>query len=140
MDRTLLGGFTPSTFLKHYWQKQPLLIRGAIPDFRDLLSLRRLIALSSNEACEARLVVAENGRHEVLFGPFSPGFFRDLPDTNWTLLVQGVNHACREARELLQRFAFLPYARLDDVMVSYAAPGGGVGPGGAQLADYDKEV
>jgi 50S ribosomal protein L16 3-hydroxylase len=128
MHRTLLGGLTPSAFLKRYWQKQPLLIRGAIPGFKDLLSLRRLIALSRNEACEARLVVSENGRHEVLFGPFSPRIFRDLPDENWTLLVQGVNHACREARELLHRFAFLPYARLDDVMVTYAAPGGGVGP------------
>lgn len=128
MDRTLLGGLTPSTFLKRHWQKQPLLVRGAIAGFKDSLNLRKLIALSRNDGCEARLIVSTNGKHEVLFGPFAPGIFHDLPETNWTLLVQGVNHACHKARELLYRFAFLPYARLDDVMVSYAAPGGGVGP------------
>lgn len=128
MDRTLLGGLTPLTFLRRHWQKQPLLIRGAIAEFRDVLTLQRLIGLSGNDACEARLVISENGKHKVLYGPFSRKTFRDLPDKRWTLLVQGVNHVCREARDLLYRFAFLPYTRLDDVMVSYAAPGGGVGP------------
>ncbi|UCD68854.1 MAG: cupin domain-containing protein [Betaproteobacteria bacterium] len=128
MDRTLLGGLAPSAFLKRHWQKQPLLIRGAVRGFRDPLTLRKLMAFSRSEACEARLVISENDDYEVLFGPFSPRIFRDLPEKHWTLLVQGVNHVCREARDLLYRFAFLPYARLDDVMVSYAAPGGGVGP------------
>ncbi len=134
MDRTLLGGLAPLTFLRRHWQKQPLLVRGAIPGFRDRLTKRRLIALSSNDACEARLIIFENDKHKVLFGPFSSRIFRDLPETNWTLLVQGVNHVCRDARDLLYRFAFLPYTRLDDVMVSYAAPGGGVGP---HLDSYD---
>ncbi len=128
MDRKLLGGLPPSSFLGRHWQKQPLLIRGAIPDFKDTMTLRRLIALARNDACEARLVVSEKGRRDVYYGPFSPGILRDLPEKNWTLLVQGVNHVCPAARALLQRFSFLPYARLDDVMVSFAAPGGGVGP------------
>ncbi len=128
MNRTLLGGLSPSSFLTRHWQKQPLLIRGAIPEFKDLLTLRGLIALSRDDACEARLVVSESGQYEVFHGPLSPRIVRDLPENNWTLLVQGVNHACSGARELLHRFSFLPYARLDDVMVSYAAPGGGVGP------------
>ena len=126
--RTLLGGLSPSSFLKHHWQRQPLLVRGAIPDFRDLLTLKQLITLSRNEACDARLVIARDGRHEVVYGPLSPGIFRDLPENNWTLLVQGINLVHPGARALLSRFSFLPHARLDDVMVSYAAPGGGVGP------------
>ena len=85
MDRTLLGGLAPSAFLKRYWQKQPLLIRGAIPDFQDPLTPRRLIALSSNEACEARLVVSQNDGHEVLYGPFSPRILRDLPGLRFRL-------------------------------------------------------
>ncbi|NIO39732.1 MAG: cupin domain-containing protein, partial [Burkholderiales bacterium] len=128
MDHSLLGGLSPSSFLQRHWQKQPLLIRAAIPGFRDVLTLRSLIALSGHEACEARLVVADRGHYEVLHGPFSPRIFSELPENNWTLLVQGVNNVCRGTRALLHRFAFLPYARLDDVMVSYAAPGGGVGP------------
>lgn len=128
MDRTLLGGLSPSSFLKRHWQKLPLLIRAATPELRDAMTLRRLIAFSHSEACEARLVVIDNGRYDVLYGPFTRRIFRELPETNWTLLVQGVNHVFPPARALLQRFAFLPFARLDDVMVSYAAPGGGVGP------------
>ena len=128
MTDTLLGGIAPPLFLKRHWHKQPLLIRGAIPDFRDLVTLRQLIGLARHDACEARLIVAAGGKPEVYYGPLPARIFRDLPETNWTLLVQGVNHVLPAARELLQRFSFLPYARLDDVMVSYAAPGGGVGP------------
>jgi len=125
---TLLGGLSPSAFLKHHWQRQPLLVRAAIPDFRNLLTLQQLIVLARSDACDARLVVSGNDRHEVLYGPLSKGVFRDLPENNWTLLVQGINHVHPGARALLRRFSFLPHARLDDVMVSYAAPGGGVGP------------
>lgn len=128
MDRTLLGGLPASSFLRRHWQKQPLLIRQAITGFEDTMSLQRLIALARNDACEARLVIFEKGRYAVYYGPFSRGIFRDLPEKNWTLLVQGVNHVCPSTRALLERFSFLPFARLDDVMVSYAAPGGGVGP------------
>jgi 50S ribosomal protein L16 3-hydroxylase len=92
------------------------------------MSLQRLISLARNDACEARIVITDGGQHEVLHGPFSRGLFRELPEKHWTLLVQGVNHVCPAARALLNRFSFLPFARLDDIMVSYAAPGGGVGP------------
>lgn len=128
MDSTLLGGFSAASFLKRHWQKQPLLVRGAIPGFNTPLNLQQLMLLAGNEACEARVVVSAGNPPEVFYGPLSPAFFRDLPEKNWTLLIQGVNHVCPHAREILRRFSFLPYARLDDIMVSYAAPGGGVGP------------
>ena len=125
---TLLGGLPPSLFLKRHWHKLPLLVRGAIPDFSDLLDLRALIALAAADVCESRLVLIHDGEREVVYGPLPKKLFRDLPENNWTLLVQGVNHALPSARELLRHFSFLPHARLDDLMVSYAAPGGGVGP------------
>ena len=125
---TLLGGLSRSLFLERHWQKLPLLVHGAIPGFRDLLGLRELIALATRGECEARLVVGNHGKREIVHGPLRKGIFRDLPARDWTLLVQGVNHAVPSARELLRRFSFVPHARLDDLMVSYAAPGGGVGP------------
>ena len=128
MTDTLLGGLSPSTFLKRHWHRQPLLIRQAVPGFRDLLTPRQLIALARNDLCEARLVIAAGNKTEVHYGPLPASMFRDLPESNWTLLVQGVNHVLPAAARLLQRFSFLPHARLDDLMVSYAAPGGGVGP------------
>jgi 50S ribosomal protein L16 3-hydroxylase len=72
--------------------------------------------------------LCNDGEREVVHGPFGKRLFRDLPAQNWTLLVQGVNHVLPGARDLLRRFSFLPHARLDDLMVSYAVPGGGVGP------------
>lgn len=128
MNRTLLGGLDPSRFLKRYWQRLPLLIRGAMPETANAMTLQRLIAYSQSDSCESRIVICDRGHYRVLFGPFTGRFFRGLPATHWTLLVQGVNHVFAPARALLQRFSFLPFARLDDVMVSFAAPGGGVGP------------
>jgi len=124
----LLGGLSPSIFLKRHWQKLPLLVRGALPGFSDILGLRELTALATGGECEARLVVGSGNEREVLYGPIPRTIFRDLPARDWTLLVQGVNHVLPSARQLLSRFSFLPHARLDDLMVSYAAPGGGVGP------------
>jgi 50S ribosomal protein L16 3-hydroxylase len=124
----LLGGLHPSIFLKRHWHKLPLLIRGAIPDYSDLLDLRALISIAASGECESRLVLCNDGQYELVHGPLRRGLFRDLPPRNWTLLVQGINHVSRPARDLLSRFSFLPHARLDDLMVSYAAPGGGVGP------------
>jgi 50S ribosomal protein L16 3-hydroxylase len=128
MNPTLLGGLSASSFLRRHWQKLPLLIRAAMPELRNTLTLQQLVAMSRSESCEARLVVADEGRYDVLYGPLTRRIVRELPQTNWTLLVQGVNHVFAPARDLLQRFSFLPFARLDDVMVSFAAPGGGVGP------------
>ncbi|HEX8010988.1 MAG TPA: cupin domain-containing protein [Casimicrobiaceae bacterium] len=128
MERALLGGATAARFLARYWQRRPLLIRRAIPGFRGLLSWRELVALAARDDVETRLVVRERGRWKLAHGPFRSRDLRALPERNWTLLVQGVNLHVAAADALLRRFAFIPYARLDDLMVSYAAPGGGVGP------------
>ena len=105
-----------------------MLIRAAMPEPANAMTLRRLIDYSQCDLCESRIVICDKGHYQVLYGPFTRRFFRELPATHWTLLVQGVNHVFAPARALLKRFSFLPFARLDDVMVSYAAPGGGVGP------------
>jgi 50S ribosomal protein L16 3-hydroxylase len=124
----LLGGISAETFLTEYWQKKPLLIRGAIPDFAGLLSPDELAGLACEEDVQARLVSQVKGQWRLRQGPFSEDVFARLPQKNWTLLVQGVNHHLPAATDLLQQFSFIPHARLDDLMVSYAPSGGGVGP------------
>jgi 50S ribosomal protein L16 3-hydroxylase len=124
----LLGGLTPRQFVARHWQKHPLLVRQAITGFEGLLTPDDLMSLACREEMQARIVVRTGKRFELYPGPFRRAFFRQLKGQRWTLLVQEVNHALPQARALLDRFAFIPYARLDDLMVSYAAPGGGVGP------------
>ena len=126
--RTLLGGMTPAAFLARFWQKESLLVRNALPEFAGLFKLDDLIALACRDDVEARLVMRHRGRWSLAQGPFALRELRRLPRSHWTLLVQGANLATAAADALLRRFAFVPYARLDDLMVSYAAPGGGVGP------------
>lgn len=134
MDKTLLGGLTPRQFLEEYWHKKPLLIRGAIPGFRNLLDVQALFELAARDDCESRLIGRERNRWELEHGPFDPRVYRELPNRRWTLLVQGLNHFLPEADALMRRFDFIPYARLDDVMVSYAVKDGGVGP---HIDSYD---
>ncbi|MCL4799730.1 MAG: cupin domain-containing protein [Burkholderiales bacterium] len=128
MPRTLLGGLTPAGFLGRHWQRRPLLVRGAIRGFRDPFTVADLFRIAASPAAESRVVQREGRRWRLAQGPFSGAALRRMPPRRWTLLVQGVNHFVPAVDRLLRRFAFLPYARLDDVMVSYAAPGGGVGP------------
>jgi 50S ribosomal protein L16 3-hydroxylase len=128
METAVLGRTTPARFLQRHWQKQPLLIRQAIAGFRDLLSTRELFALAGRDDVESRLIVRDRGRWTLAQGPFRRADFRALPERNWTLLVQGVNLHVAAADALLRCFAFIPYARLDDLMISHAVPGGGVGP------------
>lgn len=127
-QKTLLGGISPKQFLKEYWQKKPLLIRQAIPAFKDILSPNELAGLACEDEVQSRLVSLSRGKWQLESGPFAEDRFNDLPKTNWTLLVQGVNHYLPEAAELLSLFSFIPHARLDDLMVSFAPNGGGVGP------------
>ncbi len=130
----LLGGLSAASFLRRYWQKKPLLVRGAVRDFRGMLSRAELFSLAARDDVESRLVRRARGRWSLARGPFGAADLGRLPPHDWTLLVQGVNLHVAAADALLRRFAFIPYARLDDVMVSYAAPGGGVGP---HLDSYD---
>jgi 50S ribosomal protein L16 3-hydroxylase len=126
--RDLLGGLNAASFLREYWQKKPLLVRQAIGGFRGLLSRAELFALAARDDVESRLIRRARGAPTLAQGPFRAADLERLPPRGWTLLVQGVNLHVAAADALLRRFAFVPYARLDDVMVSYAAPGGGVGP------------
>ncbi|MBI2311085.1 MAG: cupin domain-containing protein [Betaproteobacteria bacterium] len=128
MKPIALGGLSIAGFLRRHWQKQPLLVRDALPGFGAMLEPRDLMALAACEEAESRLVTVRRGKWEVRHGPFTLGTFDRLPARGWSLLVQGVNHFLPEADALLRRFDFIPYARLDDLMVSFAPPGGGVGP------------
>ncbi|MGE8498152.1 MAG: JmjC domain-containing protein [Pseudomonas sp.] len=125
----LLGGLTVREFLRDYWQKKPLLVRQAIPDFESPISPDELAGLALEEEVESRLVI-EHGANpwELRRGPFAEDAFADLPERDWTLLVQAVDQFVPEVAELLEQFKFLPKWRIDDVMISFAAPGGGVGP------------
>jgi 50S ribosomal protein L16 3-hydroxylase len=138
----LLGNITPAEFMAKYWQKKPLLIRAAIPGFKPLLSRDELFALAEQEEVESRLIVenirpktsAKGKKSEPAWtmanGPFSEDASElpSLKKSNWTLLVQGVDLHDAQAHALKNQFRFAPDARLDDVMVSFATDGGGVGP------------
>lgn len=125
---TLLGSLSVNEFLRDYWQKKPLLIRGALPQFNGLLSPKQAIELACTEDVQARLVTQKNGQFDLRQSPFAAKDFKGLSKLQWTVLVQGLNHHLPEAAELLKQFDFIPHARLDDLMVSYAPKGGGVGP------------
>ena len=122
MDSQLLGGLRPRDFLRRYWQKRPFFVRGALPGFAGMIDVRGLAALARRDDVESRIV---EHRRDTRHGPFRAV---SLKKTHSTLLVNGVNLHVPAADALLQRFNFVPQARLDDVMVSYATPGGGVGP------------
>lgn len=124
----LLGGLTPEQFFAEYWQKKPLLIKQAISSFEGLLSPNELAGLACEEDVQARIVIEKKSGWLLKQGPFDETEFAKLPKKNWTLLVQNVDHYLPEAKDLLQQFSFIPNARLDDLMVSYAPEGGGVGP------------
>ncbi len=121
-------------FVARYWHRRALLMRGALAGFGGIFSWPELRALAARDDVESRLVVRDGARWTLTRGPFAARTWRGLPPRQWTLLIQGVNLHDRRADALMRRFAFLPYARLDDVMVSYATPGGGVGP---HVDDYD---
>ena len=125
----ILGGISARDFLRDYWQKKPLLIRQAIPSFESPISPDELAGLSLEDEVESRLVI-EHGESpwELRRGPFGDDTYQNLPERDWTLLVQAVDQLVPEVAELIEHFRFLPNWRIDDVMVSFAAPGGGVGP------------
>jgi 50S ribosomal protein L16 3-hydroxylase len=130
----LLNNLIPAQFLAEYWQKKPLLIKQAIPNFKGLLTPNELAGLACEDDVQARIIQQKNAKWSVKSSPFDEAVFTKLPAKDWTLLVQGINHYLPEAASLLAQFNFIPHARLDDLMVSYAPTGGGVG---AHVDSYD---
>src|SRR5690554_6527536 len=124
-----LGDMPIETFLRNYWQKKPLLIRNAFPNFESPIDGDELAGLALEEEVESRLVL-EHGTTpwELRNGPFDEETFATLPESHWTLLVQAVDQWVPEVHDLLQHFRFIPNWRLDDIMISYATDQGSVGP------------
>jgi len=129
-------GMSPAAFLRDYWQKRPLLIRQALPGFESPVSPDDLAGLSCIEGTLGRLIRHDRRRDrwQLENGPFAEERFADLPKRDWTLLVQDVDRWDPEVRALLGLVGFLPRWRVDDVMISYAVPGGSVG---AHVDQYD---
>lgn len=129
-------GMSPAQFLRDYWQKRPLLIRNAFPDFTPPLQPDDLAGLACEEEALSRLIIhdARRDRWTVKSGPLSEADFAKTPSENWTLLVQDVDKWDADVAALLESFRFLPSWRVDDIMISYAEPGGGVG---AHVDQYD---
>jgi 50S ribosomal protein L16 3-hydroxylase len=124
----LLGGLTPSQFMRRHWQKKPLLVRNAIPGFVPCVGRTELVALAGQEGVESRLIVDSPKGWKMKHGPFPKRSLPPFSQKKWTFLVQGVDLHDDGVHALMQQFRFVPDARLDDVMISYATDGGGVGP------------
>lgn len=132
MFRLNLGQLSIDEFLRDYWQKKPLLIKNGFTDFQDPITPDELAGLALEEEVESRLISCAGKKWDVRTGPFED--YSEFGDKDWTLLVQAVDHWHPEAAQLITPFRFLPNWRIDDLMISFAAPGGGVGP---HLDQYD---
>lgn len=124
----LLGGLSPAQFMRRHWQKRPLLVRGAWPGVAAPLPRAALFALAGQEGVESRLVRRDGERWSLRRGPLARRALPPVATPAWTLLVQGMDLHVPAAHAMLAPFAFVPHARLDDLMVSWASDGGGVGP------------
>lgn len=120
--------FDPALFLRDYWQKRPLLIRNPWTEWRNPLEPDELAGLACEEGVESRLVTRDGDRLTMESGPLAEERFGELGSGPWTLLVQAVDHHAPDVAALIEAFRFVPDWRIDDVMVSYATDGGGVGP------------
>ena len=135
----LLGGLSPELFMKRHWQKKPLLVKNAIANFMLLLNRGELFELAARDDVQARMVVQVPGdvsgkasgkaaAWQFKHGPFERRAFPPLKQPGWTVLLQGVDLHHDSVHALMNQFRFVPDARLDDLMISYASDGGGVGP------------
>jgi len=127
-DNYAINNLDIAVFLRDYWQQKPLLIRAALPEFNNPLSPDELAGLACEQDIESRIVSQQGQDWQLLLGPFNEQTFQQLPEQDWTLLVQAVDHIVPEVADLLNYFRFIPNWRLDDVMASYATTGGSVGP------------
>jgi 50S ribosomal protein L16 3-hydroxylase len=124
-----LGDLSIEEFLRHYWQQQHAVLRGVFPNFEPPIDANELAGLALEDEVESRLIrETKPNQWTLASGPFSDETFAELPEENWTLLVQAVDQWNLGIWELLQQFSFIPNWRRDDVMISFAVPGGSVGP------------
>jgi 50S ribosomal protein L16 3-hydroxylase len=136
----LLGGLTPAVFMQRHWQKKPLLVRQAWPGVVPPLTRAQALAMVGDADVESRLVAQTTTRPgakpqwQVRPGPLPRRALPPVAQKGWTVLLQGLDLHVSEAHQMLQRFRFVPDARLDDLMLSWASPGGGVG---AHVDAYD---
>jgi len=127
----LLGGISPQVFMKRYWQKKPLIVRQAVPNFKPLLTRTELFDLAACDDVQTRMVIKKPDSAcgwQLKNGPFERRSLPPLKQGGWTILLQGVDLHHEAVHALMNQFRFVPDARLDDLMISYATDGGGVGP------------
>ena len=124
----ILGKISVNDFLKNYWQKKPLLIKNAIANFVSPITEKDLFTIAQNKEAVSRLIEHKQGVWQVKYGPFKKSDLPKKPNIPWTILVQNINHYISFAESFLNLFKFIPYARLDDLMISYATKKGSVGP------------
>jgi 50S ribosomal protein L16 3-hydroxylase len=127
-----LEGMTKDEFLAKYWQKKPVVIRQGFKDFQDPIAADELAGIAMEEAVQSRLIHKEDGQWHAAFGPFES--YEHLGDKDWSLVIQALDNFSEEAAEIIEAFRFLPHWRLDDLMTSFAMPGGSVGP---HVDNYD---
>lgn len=132
MYQLKINNLCEQEFLNQYWQKKPLLIKQGFTDFQDPIEAEELAGLAMEESIESRIVTNHNNDWQVYQGPFED--FEKLTEQHATLLVQAVDHWHSDAAQLLHPFRFIPNWRIDDLMISYSTPKGGVGP---HLDQYD---
>lgn len=126
--------FSLEEFLSEYWQKKPTIIKGGFKNFQDPLTPDELAGLAMEEEIDSRFVSNLDDKWDAKHGPFDESLFHDLPETNWSIIVQAVNHWHPIAAKLVSPFRMLPNWLIDDLMVSYSVPDGGVGP---HIDQYD---
>jgi 50S ribosomal protein L16 3-hydroxylase len=132
----ILGKLSQEQFLKSYWQKKPLLMKGALSPFPEIITPDEVAGLCCDERIQSRLILERDGKTpwEVQSGPFDPSIFAELPKSHWTVLVNGVDRFIPEVHSLIDQFSFIPFWRIDDVMISVAYDQGNVG---AHVDNYD---
>ena len=132
----LLGKISQKEFLARYWQKRPLLMKGAIQPFPDLITPEEIAGMSCDERVESRLIVQGPGKNQWKMerGPFKASTFKKLPKKKWTVLVNGVDRFVPSVHAFLDEFSFIPFWRMDDIMISYAVDQGNVG---AHVDNFD---
>ncbi len=126
------GDISLDVFMREFWQKKPILIKGGFSNFKDIISADELAGLAEEEFIESRLVYKDKGKWQAELGPFDN--YERLGETDWTLVVQSTNHWKQELEEFAKNFHFIPQWRFDDVMISFGTTGGGVGP---HIDNYD---